>query len=300
MEIGIVGLGKMGMSMLEILHYKGFKVTGFDLNKETIKTITEKGIASAHSLEDLVNKMSPSRLLWLMLPAGTPTEETIQILSSLLDKGDIIVDGGNSFYKDSQRRYEYLKNKGIEFLDVGTSGGLFGRDYGYCLMVGGDKYTFDRIEPILNALSCKEGYAYIGKQGTGHFVKMVHNGIEYALLEAYGEGFELIKAKEEFQIDLAKLSHLWNRGSIIRSWLLELAEDAFSKDRELKEIKDYVEDSGEGRWTVYEAIEENIPIPVITLSLLQRLRSREKESFSAKVIAALRNEFGGHSIKANI
>ncbi|MBW2601792.1 MAG: decarboxylating 6-phosphogluconate dehydrogenase, partial [Deltaproteobacteria bacterium] len=225
------------------------------------------------------------------------TEETIASLSSLMEAGDLIIDGGNSFYKDSMKRAQELGNRGIAFLDAGTSGGVWGLEIGYCLMVGGEKEAFKQVEPVFKTLAPEEGYARVGPSGAGHFVKMIHNGIEYALLQGYAEGFEIMNAKEELKLDLAKISHLWNQGSVVRSWLLELAENAFKKNPRLESIKGHVQDSGEGRWAVAEAIEKDVPAPVITLSLLERFRSRQEESFSAKVIAALRDEFGGHGVK---
>lgn len=297
MTIGFIGLGKMGSSMVERLLKAGHKVVGFDLNGEKRKRVKEKGTEIVSSLNDLVMALKPPHIIWIMVPAGNPTEETITSLASILSKGDILLDGGNSFYKDTIRRYNELSQKDISLLDVGTSGGIWGLEMGYCLMVGGEKPIFDEVEPIFKALALPEGYAYVGKSGAGHFVKMVHNGIEYALLQAYGEGFEIMEAKKEFKLNLEKIANLWNHGSVIRSWLLELAEDVFKKDRHLSSIQGFVEDSGEGRWTVAEAMGEDVPAPIITLSLFERFRSRQKESFSAKVIAALRNEFGGHGVK---
>lgn len=297
MKIGFIGLGKMGSYMAERLLKNGHKIVAYDLSEKAKKAVQEKGAEAVGSLKDLIGKLEPPRVIWVMVPAGRPTEETINSLDSLLAKGDIIVDGGNSYYKDSIRRADGLKKKGIGFLDAGTSGGVWGLKIGYCLMIGGEKDSFKKAEPVFKTLAPKDGYAHVGTNGAGHFVKMVHNGIEYALLQAYGEGFEVMEAKKEFDLDLAGIAHLWNQGSVIRSWLLELSEDAFKKDPQLDAIKGYVEDSGEGRWTVAEAIGENVPAPVITLSLLERFRSRQKESFSAKVIAALRNEFGGHAVK---
>jgi 6-phosphogluconate dehydrogenase len=233
----------------------------------------------------------------MMVPSGEITEKTTKTLTGLLEKGDLLIDGGNSFYKDSLRRAEVLKTRGIAFLDVGTSGGIWGLEKGYCLMVGGEKDIYHKAEPLFQALAPENGYAYMGSHGAGHFVKMVHNGIEYGMLQAYGEGFEIMHSKKEYNLDLRKISHLWNHGSVVRSWLLELAENAFQKEPHLESVKGYVEDSGEGRWTVYEAIEQNVPAPGITLSLLERFRSRQEESFSAKVISALRNEFGRHPVK---
>lgn len=232
-----------------------------------------------------------------MLPAGAPTDETILSLAPLLSKGDLIVDGGNSHYKDSVRRQAILKEVGILFLDAGTSGGVWGLREGYCLMIGGEQEAFKRMEPIFQALAPKDGYARVGGSGAGHFVKMVHNGIEYGLLQAYAEGFEILEAKREFGLDLAGISHLWNHGSVVRSWILELAERVFQRSPHLDEIQGFIADSGEGRWTAAEAIDREVPAPVIILSLLERLRSRQSESFSAKTIAALRNEFGGHGVK---
>jgi 6-phosphogluconate dehydrogenase len=297
MKIGFVGLGKMGANMVDRLLQHGHQIVAYDLSEKARKEVGDKGAETATSLGELVKKLETPRAVWIMVPAGKPTEETINSLSSLLQKGDVIIDGGNSYYKDSIRRAEELRKKSIFFLDAGTSGGIWGLKAGYCLMVGGEKEAFTRVEPIFKALAPKDGYAYMGKNGAGHFVKMVHNGIEYALLQAYGEGFEILQAKEEFNLDLGAISHLWNQGSVVRSWILELAEDVFKKSPHLDEIEGYVIDSGEGRWTVFESINEEVPSPVINLSLLERFRSRQKESFSAKVIAALRNEFGGHEVK---
>jgi len=297
MKIGFIGLGKMGSNMVERLLQHNHQVVAYDLSDKARKQVSDKGAETATSLEELVKKLEAPRAVWVMVPAGKPTEETISSLSSLLQKGDVIIDGGNSYYKDSIKRAEQLKEKGIFFLDAGTSGGIWGLKVGYCLMVGGEKGAFLKLEPIFKALAPKDGYAHLGENGAGHFVKMVHNGIEYALLQAYGEGFEIMQAKKDFNLDLSRVSHLWNQGSVVRSWLLELAEDVFKKSPHLEEIEGYVIDSGEGRWTVLEAIDEEIPAPVISLSLLERFRSRQKESFSAKVIAALRNEFGGHEVK---
>lgn len=297
MKIGFIGLGKMGSNMVERLLLHNHQVVAYDLSENARKEVAQKGAEVAKSVTELVKKLDAPRAVWIMVPAGKPTEDTIDSLSSLLQEGDVIIDGGNSYYKDSVRRAEELRKKGIFFLDAGTSGGIWGLQGGYCLMVGGEKDAFQKLEPIFKALAPKDGYAHMGENGAGHFVKMVHNGIEYALLQAYGEGFEIMQAKKDFKLDLAGISHLWNQGSVVRSWLLELAEDVFKKRPHLEEIEGYVIDSGEGRWTVFEAINEEVPAPVISLSLLERFRSRQKESFSAKVIAALRNEFGGHEVK---
>lgn len=297
MKIGFVGLGKMGGGMVGSLLGGGHQAVAFDPVKEVVKEAENKGAIPANSLQDLVERLDPPRAIWIMVPSGKPTGETITSLSHLLGENDILIDGGNSFYKHSMKRAQELKEKGISFLDVGTSGGIWGPKIGYCLMIGGEEDVFKTIEPIFKALALENGYAYVGTAGAGHFVKMVHNGIEYALLQGYAEGFEIMHAKKDFNLDLAKIAYLWNQGSVIRSWLLELAESALKKDPNLKSVRDYVEDSGEGRWTVAEALEENVPAPVITLSLLERFRSRQEESFSAKVIAALRDEFGGHGVK---
>ncbi|MBW1860087.1 MAG: decarboxylating 6-phosphogluconate dehydrogenase [Deltaproteobacteria bacterium] len=297
MKIGFVGLGKMGGKMVERLINGGHEIVAFDPVKEALDEAEKKGVIPADSLQELVDKLDAPRAIWIMVPSGGPTEETINLLAALVQEGDTLIDGGNSMYKDSVRRAQALKEKGIALLDAGTSGGIWGLEIGYCLMVGGEEAVFQQVEPIFKTLAPENGYAHVGVSGAGHFVKMVHNGIEYALLQGYAEGFEIMNAKEAFNLDLQKIAHLWNQGSVIRSWLLELAEDAFKKDPHLSSVRGYVEDSGEGRWTVAEAIENDVPAPVITLSLLERFRSRQEESFGAKVIAALRNEFGGHGVK---
>jgi 6-phosphogluconate dehydrogenase len=297
MKIGFVGLGKMGGIMVERLIKGGHEIVAFDPIRKAVKEAENKGAVPAGSLEELVDKLDPPRAIWIMVPSGKPTEETITTLSSLLGEGDILIDGGNSFYKHSMERAQALQTKGISLLDAGTSGGIWGLEIGYCLMIGGEEAAFEKVEPVFKTLAPDDGYAHVGPSGAGHFVKMVHNGIEYALLQGYAEGFEILNAKKEFKLDLEKIAHLWNQGSVIRSWLLELAEDAFKKDPHLRSIRGYVEDSGEGRWIVAEAIDNDVPAPLITLSLLERFRSRQEDSFSAKVIAALRNEFGGHGVK---
>ncbi|MFC1510326.1 phosphogluconate dehydrogenase (NAD(+)-dependent, decarboxylating) [Candidatus Omnitrophota bacterium] len=297
MKIGFIGLGRMGGNMVERLLNHEHDIVGFARHEESRNAIKKKGADTASSLEELIRKLPTPRIIWCMVPAGQPTDSTIEALSNLCDPADIIIDGGNSNYQDSIARAKLLKEKNIHFLDAGTSGGIWGLKIGYCLMIGGKEDIFKHVEPIFADLAPKDGYAYVGDHGAGHYVKMVHNGIEYGLLQAYAEGFEILKTKKEFNLDLQKISHLWNQGSVVRSWLLELAESAFRNDKNLDSIKGYVEDSGEGRWTVAEAINENVPAPVITLSLLERFHSRQNESFSAKVIAALRNEFGGHAIK---
>lgn len=297
MQTGFIGLGRMGMNMVQRLLNGKHKIIVYNRSPEKVKKAEEMGARGSSSVEDLVGKLDTPRIVWLMIPAGKVTDDVMNETASFLEEGDILIDGGNSFYKDSIKRAEMLKGKGINFLDVGTSGGIWGLKRGYCMMIGGKKEIFDRVEPVLKTLAPKDGYAHVGPSGAGHFVKMVHNGIEYAMLQGYAEGFEILNAKKEFDLDLKQISSLWNHGSVIESWLLELAEYAFDKDPGLDSIKGYVEDSGEGRWTVAEAIEQDVPAPLITLSLLERFRSRQDESFSAKVIAALRNEFGGHPVK---
>jgi 6-phosphogluconate dehydrogenase len=286
----------MGANMTERLLRGGHKLITYDRSPEAIQRCVDKGALGAHSLADFVKQVSLPRVIWLMVPSGEPVDLTIeQLLPSLLEN-DIIIDGGNSHYKDSVRRAQKLKQLGIHFVDAGTSGGIWGLQEGYCLMIGGEKAIVDQLEPIFKTLAPENGFAHVGASGAGHFAKMVHNGIEYGLLQAYGEGFEMLKASQ-FEFDLGKISHLWNQGSVVRSWLLELAENAFQKDPQLSSIKGYVEDSGEGRWAVLEAVEREIPASILTLSLFARYASRQEDSFSAKVIAALRNEFGGHAVK---
>lgn len=297
MKIGFAGLGKMGGDMVKRLLKGGHEIVAYDLREEARRAAREDGALTVASLEELVGSLSPPRAVWSMVPAGKATESIVAELSALLTAGDILIDGGNSYYKDSLKRASALKEKGVAFLDVGTSGGIWGLTIGYCLMIGGEEGAFKQMEPLFRTLAPEDGYARVGPAGTGHFVKMVHNGIEYALLQSYAEGFEILKAKGDFNLDLRRIAHLWNRGSVIRSWLLELSESVFQRDPELSSIRGYVEDSGEGRWTVAEAVAENVPAPVITLSLLERFRSRRRESFSARVIAALRNEFGGHGVR---
>lgn len=296
MELGIIGLGRMGASMTERLLRGGHTLITYDRSPEAIQRCVDKGALGAHSLADFVKQLTVPRIIWLMVPSGEPVDLTIeQLLPSLLES-DIIIDGGNSHYKDSIRRAQKLKQLGIHFVDAGTSGGIWGLQEGYCLMIGGEKAIVDQLEPVFKTLAPENGFAHVGGSGAGHFVKMVHNGIEYGMLQAYGEGFEMLKASQ-FDFDLVKISHLWNQGSVVRSWLLELAERAFAKDPQLSSIRGYVEDSGEGRWAVLEAVEREIPAAVLTLSLFARFGSRQEDSFSAKVIAALRNEFGGHAVR---
>ncbi|MCY7362574.1 MAG: decarboxylating 6-phosphogluconate dehydrogenase [Ignavibacteria bacterium] len=295
MKLGIIGLGKMGAFMAERLLREGHEVVANNRSPDKIKLIEAKGAEGAYSLEELVNKLESPRVIWMMVPSGETVQNMIDSLIPLISKGDIIIDGGNSYYKDSVRRYNQLKELGINYLDIGTSGGIWGLQIGYCVMVGGDKNIFEYCEPIFKSLAPVDGYKHIGASGSGHYVKMIHNGIEYGMMQAYAEGFELMHASD-YNIDLQGVSKLWNKGSVVRSWLLELLENALIDDKDLKGIKDFVEDSGEGRWTVLDGIEKSVPLPVITDSLFARFRSRQEESYGAKILAALRNEFGGHAI----
>ncbi len=299
MKIGLIGLGRMGSNMTQRLLNTGHQVVAYDQSPGAIAALKEKGAIAANSLPDMVQKLETPRAVWIMVPSGDPVTATLKSLVQVMSPGDILIDGGNSYYKDSRQRACELAAYGLHYLDVGTSGGIWGLKNGYCIMVGGERKAFDRLEPIFKALAPENGYAYVGTSGAGHFTKMIHNGIEYGMLQAYAEGFEILKASD-YPLDLAAISELWNQGSVVRSWLLELAERAFKNDPELASIKGYVEDSGEGRWTVLESIEKNVPAPVLTLSLQARFRSRQEDSFGAKVIAALRNEFGGHAVKNNL
>ena len=288
MKLGMVGLGRMGGNMTERLRAQGHEVA----------TYARSGGGTAESLEELAGQLEPTRVVWLMIPAGTPTEESVTGLLGLLDEGDVIVDGGNSNFRDSQRRSATAAEHGIGFVDAGVSGGIWGRELGYGLMVGGASDAVAAVEPAFRALAPDGGYAHLGPSGAGHFVKMVHNGVEYGLMQAYAEGFELMNASE-FDLDLAAVAELWRHGTVVRSWLLDLLARALAEDPGLERIKGYVEDSGEGRWTVEQAIESAVPLHVITAALYARFASRQDESFAAKVNAALRNQFGGHAIRHN-
>ncbi len=297
MKLGMVGLGRMGGNMTVRLLRGGHEVVAFDPGADAVARATAAGAIGASSLADLCAKLVGSpRIVWLMVPSGGVTEQTVHELGDLLSAGDVVVDGGNSFYKDSVLRGEQLATHGIRFLDCGTSGGVWGLENGYCLMVGGEDGAIAAVEPAFLALAPEGGYAHVGRLGAGHFTKMVHNGIEYGLLAAYGEGFEILE-KSEFSIDLQQLASIWRHGSVVRSWLLELLNDALQRDPRLESTRGFVEDSGEGRWTVQAAIDENVPAPLTAMALFARFASRQDESFSAKVIAALRNEFGGHAVK---
>jgi 6-phosphogluconate dehydrogenase len=299
MQLAMIGLGRMGGNMVQRLLQGGHEVVVYDRSADAVKPHVAMGASAAKDLADLSARLKAPRVVWIMVPAGAPVESTIDQLLPALAKGDVIIDGGNSNYKDSVRRAAKVKERGVEFIDSGTSGGIWGLTVGYCLMIGASPEAFRRCEPIFKTLAPPEGYAHVGPPGAGHYVKMIHNGIEYGLLQAYAEGYEILHASKDFKLDLRQISAVWNRGSVVRSWLNELAERAFAKDTDLTALKGYVEDSGEGRWTVQEAIDLDVPAPVITLSLLARFRSRQADSFGAKVIAALRNEFGGHAVRSS-
>lgn len=296
MKIGMIGLGKMGGNMTERLMRDGHEVVVYNLTQGPIDEAAKKGAIPAKSLADLVKKLPKPKVVWIMVPSGKPVDQNIRDLKKLLKKGDVIIDGGNSEWQDSQKRGKGLKPKGIEFIDCGVSGGVWGLKEGYCLMYGGDEKTCKYVEPIFKTLAPKNGYLYCGPVGSGHYVKMVHNGIEYGMLQSYAEGFAVLESSE-FDIDLRAVSKVWQYGSVIRSWLLELAERVFKEDPTLEDLDPYVWDSGEGRWTVEAAIHQNVPAPIITASLIARIASRDSDSFSMKTIAALRNQFGGHAVK---
>ena len=299
MELGMIGLGRMGGNMAQRLVNGGHRVVTYDRDSEAVIACVGFGGEGASSLEEVVSRLSAPRALWIMVPAGQPTENTIDALAPILSPGDAILDGGNANYKDSMRRAEKLETQGINFIDVGTSGGIWGLTEGYSLMVGGDRAAVKRLEPIFHTLAPApdKGYSRVGPSGSGHFTKMVHNGVEYGLMQSYAEGFELMAAKEEFGLDLASIAETWRHGSVVRSWLLDLAADALKEDPNLESLDSYVDDSGEGRWTVEESVELAVPIPVITLSLQARFRSRQGNPFGGRLLAALRNQFGGHAVR---
>ena len=299
MELGMIGLGRMGGNMALRLSKGGHNVVGYDPNQQVVQDYVKQGISGASSLEDLVGKLSAPRAVWSMVPSGDVTEATVNRLGELLSPGDTVIDGGNSYYKDSVRRAAVLKEKGIYFLDSGTSGGIWGVTEGYSLMVGGDPAAFDRLEPIMQTLApaADKGYGRVGPAGAGHFVKMVHNGIEYGMMQAYAEGFEIMEAKKEFDLDMASIAEIWRYGSVVRSWLLDLTAAALQEEPDLSSLQAYVDDSGEGRWTVQESVDLAVPAPVISASLQARFRSRQENSFGARLLAAMRNQFGGHAVR---
>jgi len=297
MQIAMIGLGRMGMNMTRRLLKGGHEVVAYNRTPEKTDQVVEEGAIGAYSLSEVVEKLSPPRVVWIMLPAGSTVDDHISQFKGILSQRDIVVDGGNTYYKDDIRRAELLAENNIEFMDAGVSGGIWGLEVGYCLMVGGTKAAFQQLEPIFKTLAPDEGYLHCGDVGAGHFVKMVHNGIEYGMMQAYGEGFDILEASPYApSINHAEIAHLWNQGSVVRSWLLELAEAAFRQNGKLSDIQGVVQDSGEGRWTVEQAIETGVSAPVIALSLMRRFRSQKKDNFSDKVVAALRREFGGHAV----
>jgi len=300
MELAMIGLGKMGGNMARRLLGGGHRVVGLNRSPDVTRQLAqEAGLTPAYSTSELVGMLSAPRVVWVMVPAGGPTDDVISELSTLLSPGDVIIDGGNTFYKDDIRRAGSLEPKGIRYVDVGTSGGIWGLNEGYSMMVGGDPQVVDALKPIFETLAPapNQGWGRVGSHGTGHFVKMVHNGIEYGLMQAYAEGFEIMHAKKDFALDLEQIAQLWRFGSVVRSWLLDLIANALSDDQELATIQGWVADSGEGRWTVFEAIDLDVPAPVITLSLQERFISRQDESYAAKLLAAMRHQFGGHQVK---
>ncbi len=299
MELGMVGLGKMGGNMTVRLVQGGHKVVGYARTPAVVDAVVQQGATGSSSLADLVRQLRAPRVVWLMIPSGDPVDQTLAQLRPLLSPGDLIVDGGNSYYRDSLRRSALVTSWGFHFVDVGTSGGIWGLEEGYSMMVGGAASDVEWIRPILETLAPgpKRGWGHMGPVGSGHFVKMVHNGIEYGLMQAYAEGFAVLQAKSDFSLDLHQIAEVWRYGSVVRSWLLELTEDALAENPTLKGIEPWVADSGEGRWTVTEAMELNIPAPIITLALQQRLRSRETDPFTERLLAMMRNKFGGHEIK---
>ena len=300
MELAMIGLGKMGGNMARRLLGGGHRVVGLNRSPDVTRQLAqEAGLTPAYTVSELVGMLSAPRVVWVMVPAGGPTDDVISELSTLLSPGDVIIDGGNTFYKDDIRRAGSLEPKGIRYVDVGTSGGIWGLSEGYSMMVGGDPQVVDALKPIFETLAPapNQGWGRVGSHGTGHFVKMVHNGIEYGLMQAYAEGFEIMHAKKDFALDLEQIAQLWRFGSVVRSWLLDLIANALSDDQELATIQGWVADSGEGRWTVFEAIDLDVPAPVITLSLQERFISRQDESYAAKLLAAMRHQFGGHQVK---
>ncbi len=296
MELGFVGLGKMGMNMVIRLRRDQHRVVVYDRSNDLIHQAEDHGCVGSTSLADLVSKLSAPRAVWIMVPSGAPTEETVQAVAALLKPGDTIIDGGNTRFHDDVRRAAALKPQGIHYVDAGTSGGIWGLKVGYCLMVGGEEAAVQRLAPLFKTLAPDNGWAHVGAVGAGHYVKMVHNGIEYSMMQGYAEGFELM-SKSEYKLDLGRVADLWMHGSVVRSWLLELAVGALKQDPKLDQLKGYVQDSGEGRWMIADAIEKDVPVPTLTTALFTRFRSRQEQSFAEKMLAALRNAFGGHAVR---
>lgn len=299
MELGIVGLGRMGGNMVQRLLNGGHRVVVYDQSEEAIAASVKLGATGAESLADMAAKLAAPRAVWVMVPSGDPTEETIARLTEVLEQGDTVIDGGNSNYKETMRRAQALKNAGFHMVDSGTSGGIWGLKEGYSLMVGGEKDVVDRLRPIFETLAPAKdkGWGHVGPNGAGHFTKMIHNGIEYGMMQAFAEGFEILKGREDFDLDVHQIARIWQHGSVVRSWLLDLIADALEDNQDLSDLAPYVSDSGEGRWTVAEAIDQDVPAPVITMSLLMRFVSRQDDSYAAKLLAAMRNQFGGHAVK---
>ncbi len=299
MQLGLIGLGKMGGYMAERLRLGGHQVVGYDFNAEAVEKLTASGNVGVSSLEDMAKKLEGRKAIWIMVPQGKPVDDTIAKLVPLLKAGDILIDGGNSYYKDSMRRYKEVTAEGLQFVDVGTSGGIWGLKEGYSMMVGGDKDAVEYLRPILETLApaADKGWGHVGPGGSGHFVKMVHNGIEYGIMQAYAEGFTVLEKKDEFKLNLPQVAQIWRYGSVIRSWLLDLTADALAGNPTLDGLQAYVVDSGEGRWTVFEAFDLNVSAPVITESVIRRIRSREENNFTDRMLAIMRKEFGGHAVK---
>jgi len=299
MQLGLIGLGKMGGFMAERIHNAGHQVVGFDFNAEAVAKLASTGNVGSSSLADMVSKLEAPRAVWMMVPSGDPVDETIAKLEALLSPGDIIIDGGNSNYKDTMRRHAQVTAKGFQYVDCGTSGGVWGLKEGYSMMIGGDKEPVEHLRPIWEALApaADKGWGHVGPSGAGHFVKMVHNGIEYGMMQAYAEGFTIMEKKEVLDLNLPQIAKIWQYGSVVRSWLLDLTAEALEKNPTLEGLEAYVVDSGEGRWTVFEAIDLNVSAPIITESLIRRIRSREDNNFTDRMIAIQRNAFGGHAVK---
>ena len=299
MQLGLIGLGKMGGNMAERLRLGGHQVVGFDFNAEAVARLAASGNVGVSTLEELAKKLEGRKAIWIMVPQGKPVDDTIAKLSPHLNPGDILIDGGNSNYKDTMRRHDEIGARGFAFVDVGTSGGIWGLKEGYSMMIGGDKDPVEYLRPIFRTLAPApdQGWGHVGPGGAGHFVKMIHNGIEYGMMQAYAEGFTIMETKKELGLDLPQISQIWRFGSVVRSWLLDLAADALAKNPRLDGLEAFVEDSGEGRWTVIEAIDLNVSAPVITASLMRRIRSREENNFTDRMLAVMRNEFGGHAVK---